>query len=138
MKQYDGRELVKVYIAGPLTSSGNRLKNIDNALAAANAVLSLGFLPFVPHLNWLWERRLPPRPGFDWVEEWDLCWLKQCDALVRLPGYSKGAAREVEFAQEHGIPVVGGVLELIDLDLFPDRLSGEACAGTSTLGETDG
>jgi hypothetical protein len=51
----------------------------------------------------------------DW-EEWlriDLDWLKVTDAVVRLPGYSKGASLEVAKAQELDIPVYYGVAALL-------------------------
>jgi len=32
--------------------------------------------------------------------------LSKCDAIYRIPGESKGADLEVEYAKEHGIPII--------------------------------
>jgi hypothetical protein len=49
-----------------------------------------------------------PMPPDYWYE-WDLHALLKCDALLRMPGISVGADREVEFARAHGIPVFDDV-----------------------------
>lgn len=63
------------------------------AMLAAHAVLDLGVTPFVPHLcHYLHGVR-----ACDY-EEWmrfDFVWLERSDALLRLPGLSPGAEREV-------------------------------------------
>jgi hypothetical protein len=46
---------------------------------------------------------------------YDLAWLEVCDVLLRLPGESPGADREVAFADEHGIPVVCNLPDLVNL-----------------------
>lgn len=91
-----------VYIAGPYTQ-GDPVKNTRKALGVADYLQSLGFVPFVPHLSHFWHF-LTPKPYETWME-WDLAWLAKCDALVRLPGLSPGADREVDRARELGIPV---------------------------------
>ena len=35
----------------------------------------------------------------------DLAWIERCDALLRMPGESSGADREVEHARAHSVPV---------------------------------
>jgi hypothetical protein len=99
----------KVYIAGPITK-GDHMANIRNGIDAANRLRDLGFFPFVPHLSAFWHY-VHPRPYEDWMEL-DFVWLVECDALLRLPGVSEGADREVAFALEHDIPVFIGVEEL--------------------------
>ena len=39
-----------------------------------------------------------------WIAQ-DLAWIEVCEAVVRLPGESAGADREVVFARQRGIPV---------------------------------
>lgn len=93
---------MRVYIAGPYTK-GDPVLNVRAAVAAADAVLAEGHVPFVPHVNHLWHTISPKR----W-ETWlsiDLAWLDCCDALIRLPGESTGADLEVTEASKLGIPV---------------------------------
>ena len=92
----------KIYIAGPYTN-GDTEQNVHNAMDAANEVINAGLVPFVPHLtHYLHERH--PHPYETWIAI-DLAFLMDCDVLLRLPGESPGADREVEYANAWGIPV---------------------------------
>jgi hypothetical protein len=42
----------------------------------------------------------------------DFEWLKCCDAVLRLPGESTGADREVALAKELGIPVYYSIADI--------------------------
>lgn len=95
-----------VYVAGPLTC-GDLMGNVRRAIEAADILRRRGYAPFCPHLNVLAEV-VCPAPYEAWMDL-DFAWLEKCDALVRLPGESPGADREVTFAEEHGIPVFRGV-----------------------------
>lgn len=94
---------MRVYIAGPITIG----KQVDHARAsidAAEAVFKAGHFPYsplMPHLTW---QLVYPHHYEEWMKL-DFAWLSACDALIRLPGESKGADREVIFAMEHKIPV---------------------------------
>jgi len=92
-----------VYLAGPY-SLPDPLENVQQSVALADELLHEGFVvPLVPHLTHLWDQLSPKT-----VEHWyayDLELLARCDALLRLPGESVGADREVDFAQRAGIPV---------------------------------
>lgn len=92
-----------IYIAGPLTH-GDPLVNTRNAILAGEAVRKAGHIPFIPHLDIVWNLVVPGITYEDWMD-WDLAWLSRCDALICLPGYSPGAAREVAAAKEAGLPV---------------------------------
>lgn len=100
---------MKVYIAGPY-SQGDVVVNIRNAIFAGDKVLDMGHMPFIPHLSHLWHTVSPKT-----YEEWmaiDIMWLGECHALLRLPGESKGADREVQVAIACGIPVFYSLEEL--------------------------
>jgi hypothetical protein len=99
----------KVYIAGPYTL-GDPEQNVFNAMRAANEIMNLGLAPFLPHL-WHYQHLHFSRPYQDWLEL-DLIWLRQCDAVLRLPGESHGAEREVELATLIHIPVFKSIEEL--------------------------
>jgi len=46
--------------------------------------------------------------------QWDFAWLRRCDAILRLPGHSPGADREMAAAAEQGIPAFGSVDAVIE------------------------
>jgi hypothetical protein len=96
----------KVYIAGPYTK-GDVALNVRVAIEAADRVLKAGFIPFLPHVTHFWHL-VCPGPYEQWID-YDLEWLPACDALIRLPGESKGADGEVKRAIELGIDVFFGV-----------------------------
>ena len=98
-----------VYISSPY-SSGDPVANVKHAIYIAEEVWTMGFCPYVPHLNHFWHSILP----HSW-EDWlilDLSWLEKCDILLRVDGESKGADLEVKEAQRLGIKVVYSIEEL--------------------------
>lgn len=97
---------MRVYIAGPITK-GERTENVRNAILAGEQVRRAGHAPYVPHLDFLWGLLVPVAYP-DWLAL-DHEWLKVCDALIRIPGESPGADKEVEWAMAQGIPVYFGV-----------------------------
>ena len=68
--------------------------------------------PLVPHLTMLWNL-VAPR-GVEFWYDYDIAILARCDALLRIPGFSQGADREVEFAVARGMPVFDDVSDLTD------------------------
>jgi len=102
----------KVYVAGPLNSSGNVAANIRQAFHIATLLVDKGFAPFVPHTTHFWDMVYPRSETF-WMML-DFEFLLLCDAVFRIPGESKGADAEVEFAMRNGIPVYGTIDELIE------------------------
>lgn len=99
----------KVYVAGPYTK-GDVAVNVRNALEAANRLADMGYMPFVPHLSHFWHI-LFPRPYEFWCEL-DNVFLPHCDALLRLPGESSGAEKEMLLAASLGIPVFHSIESL--------------------------
>lgn len=107
-----------VYIAGPYTQ-GDVAQNVAVAMTVGNSLLSAGFAVYVPHLSHF----LHMQRGRDY-EEWirhDLHWLFFCDAMLRLPGPSVGADREMAYAKECEMPIFHDVESL--LTHFPERTS---------------
>ena len=91
-----------IYIAGPYTN-GDPVLNVRKAIEAADELRELGYVPFIPHLCHLWHLISPHE-----YEYWMLyCfeWLERCDGLLRLPGESEGADREVDRMLILGKPV---------------------------------
>ena len=93
---------MRVYVAGPY-SRGDVAENVRLAVLVADDLLDAGHAPYVPHLTHFWHL-LKPREYEDWLRL-DLLWLEQCEAVLRLPGESPGADREVARARELGLPV---------------------------------
>lgn len=92
-----------LYIAGPYT--------LDPVLCSRAAILTATevyrageYIPMCPHLTLFWHTLTPME-----YEHWlaiDLAVIERCHAIMRLPGPSNGADREVEHAYEHGLLVV--------------------------------
>jgi hypothetical protein len=92
-----------VYVSGPLTGPA-LLANVHRAVEAAERLRRAGLVPVVPHLGALWAMIAPGASYEDWMRM-DMAILERCDAVLRLPGESVGADREVTHARELGIPV---------------------------------
>ena len=103
---------LRVYIAGPMTNGDGKnynLEKIREAIGVSGFLIRHGFLPFCPQLSILHEMMLPGDVAYtDWLE-YDLSWIDVCDAILRIPGPSKGADRECEYADGKGIPVSLGL-----------------------------
>lgn len=100
---------VRVYVAGPYTADPDGCTRA--AIDVGNQLLDAGYAPFVPHLHHYWETRHTARPYEDWMRI-DLAWLEAANVVLRMPGASSGADREVTRARELGIPVVASLAEL--------------------------
>jgi hypothetical protein len=94
--------IARIYVAGPYTK-GDVAVNVRTAYEAANRLADLGFAPFVPHATHFWHM-LYPRPYEFWLAL-DNEFLQCCAAVLRLPGESSGADKEVQLARDIGMPV---------------------------------
>ena len=90
-----------VYLAGPITA--DPLAAPRQALEVFAPLRALGLVPFLPQLTVLAEM-IQPRGYEEWMG-YDFDVIARCQALVRLPGESPGADREVEWAETLGLPV---------------------------------
>lgn len=116
--------IARIYIAGPYTN-GDVAANVRNAYAAADQLADLGFAPFVPHATHFWHM-LFPRPYEFWLEL-DNQFLPLCEAVLRLPGESNGADKEVQLAHKLNIPVFKEIDDIVKY--FAERMlarNGEA------------
>lgn len=90
-----------IYVAGPI--SRDPMAGTRAAVLAGAELMRGGLVPFVPHLSVLWQM-IDPVEYEDWMIQ-DFAWIRRCDALLRLPGESPGADREVAFAKQGGLPI---------------------------------
>jgi hypothetical protein len=101
-----------IYLASPYTI-GDVAANVAVQIDAAHKILDLGHCPVAPLLShFLHIQR--QRPYQDWVNM-DLALIPRMDIVLRLPGESRGADKEVQTAQKFNIPVVFSWEELTDL-----------------------
>lgn len=91
-----------IYIAGPYTG-GAPDGNIRAAVDAAERLQEKGHTPFIPHTTFLWG--VVHEHDYEFWMDWCFKWVKKCDALLRIDGASPGGDREVEYAEELGMPV---------------------------------
>ena len=99
---------MRVYIAGPY--SNDPQGGTDNAIDAAEKVAERGHIPYIPHLTHYWEAR-HPHPYQFWLD-YDNVFLPMCDVLLRLPGKSSGADKEVELADRLGLVIIYDITQL--------------------------
>jgi hypothetical protein len=90
-----------VYVAGPITR--DPFGCVRQGAAAWERCREAGVVPFIPQLSVLQEM-VAPQPYEAWLA-YDFDVIRHCEALVRLPGLSTGADREVAFAHELRLPV---------------------------------
>jgi hypothetical protein len=91
-----------IYISAPY-SLGDPIENVRKACEAGDKVLAMGHIAFIPHLSMLWH--FYSMKSYD---EWlriDCAYLPRMDAVLRLPGKSKGADWECALAKKLGIKV---------------------------------
>lgn len=107
----------RVYIAGPI-SNGSLSLNISSAVTVAKSLIKHGYSPLTPHLT-CYLNGSPPAAAVEFASEvWyevDLSWVAVANAVLRLPGESKGADMEVEVAKDLGIPVFENLDRLFKL-----------------------
>jgi len=100
---------MRIYISGPYTI-GDVAMNVRRAIDAGDKILEKGHTPFVPHLTHFWHF-ISPKSWETWMKI-DKEWITFCDAVLRLPGESKGADLEVEYAETLGIPIYYSLEEI--------------------------
>jgi hypothetical protein len=107
---------VKVYIAGPYTNVDVGT-NVHNAMIAFDRLMDAGLVPFCPH--WAhYQHIMSPRVYDEWLE-YTMEWISICNCIVRLPGDSEGADREVELAKIMGLRVYHHIHDCIAAETIP-------------------
>ncbi len=96
------KKTYKIYVAGPY-SGGDVAINVREAIKAGDEIEAKGFAPYIPHLTHFWHMFFP-KPYEKWLEI-DNHWVLACDGLLRIPGKSDGADKEVTLAEDNNIPI---------------------------------
>jgi uncharacterized protein DUF4406 len=104
--------VLKIYVAGPLSTGtyNDVVRNVRNAIDHADSIMLLGAAPYLPHLTHFWNL-FHPHQWQEWMNL-DREYLLKCDAILRLPGESKGADQEVTWAKAAGLPVYYTMVEV--------------------------
>jgi hypothetical protein len=92
----------RIYIAGPYTR-GDVAINVRRAVEIATSLVDQGYAVYLPHLTHFWHLISPHEYQY-WLDI-DHQWLPLCDAVLRIPGESRGADKEADLATSLGIPV---------------------------------
>jgi hypothetical protein len=106
--------MIAVYIASPYTK-GDVAQNVRVQLDVADELMALGYCPIVPLFSHF-QHLHKPRPYEDWMRI-DEEKIRRCDVVLRLPGESAGADREVRLAESLGIPVVHTTAKLVAIKI---------------------
>lgn len=115
-----------ILIAGPYRSGTNDdpqliQKNLDNLEAVALPIFEKGHIPMIGEWIALPLMKLAGSKAIgDTV--WDKIQyptahriLEKCDAVLRIPGASKGADQDVEIAKKLGLPVYYSIDDVPDI-----------------------
>lgn len=102
---------MRIYVAGPMATSGEPDANLNAAACAAAELIEAGHAPYVPHASWVLDA-VRPTSREHWLRA-DRAWLEACGAVLRLPGESVGADEEVHLALALGIPVYPSIEALL-------------------------
>ena len=90
-----------VYVAGPIT--GDPFGCVRQSAEAFGTLRALGCVPFCP--QWSVIAEMVQHYSYEEWMAYDFDVIARADALVRLPGDSPGADREVVHADDLGIPI---------------------------------
>jgi nucleoside 2-deoxyribosyltransferase len=94
-----------VYVAGPYSAptKEERQKNVKKAEEAGKMLLTLGYVPIIPHKitsHWDEDERFLDFGSSDWLERFCFPLLDLCDRVYMVEGWqeSKGALAEYGYA----------------------------------------
>ena len=101
-----------VYVAGSYNADNivTALDNMRIGMRKSFEVLQAGFIPFVPWFDYHFQLMIQPGDKILTKEDYyrySMAWLEVCDAVlvVNYNGESIGTNKEIERAEELGIPV---------------------------------
>ena len=125
----------RVYVAGPYTK-GDVALNVKEAVRASDELLKLGYAPYCPHLTHFWHMLFEHdyQTWLDLDNEWVTC----CDALLRIPGDSSGADKEVALAESLGLPVFFSIKDFVEAVPITRRITDPDNTGTSQSAKPEG
>lgn len=95
--------MIAIYLSGPITHDGRQVfRRINEAANYHVKCMMAGFFPYTPHLLSLADMISDTPISYESWMSADFYWIDKCDMVVRLPGASSGADREVKYARKRG------------------------------------
>ncbi len=110
----------KVYIAGSINASNvcDILSNLREGISIGSKLLSMGYAPFTPHLDFLFAlvNEEKDQPSLEQYREYSKEWLASSDIMLVISGRtsSAGVIDEINFAMEKEIPIYFGMDEFMN------------------------
>ena len=112
----------RIYVAGPYSCEGRckplevDLEYMRRGLEASVKLLSMGYAPFCPWLDYLFQfihggETLKREDYY----EYSIAWMLAADAVlvIELRENSHGTAKEIEIAKENNIPIFYDIKDMI-------------------------
>lgn len=127
---------MRIYVAGPISNGGTigdagQIANVDRASEIAMYLLLMGHIPYWPHGNFMFGKRMETI-GYKLDEEfylyWDFAWLRMCDGLFYIAP-SSGADRELALAESLGMTIFRDLSEVPVSEYEDIFLTRHACVG---------
>lgn len=107
-----------IYIASPYSSHADKQAAVDAQIDAFAVLRDAGHQPIAPLLSHYVDQRHPA--NYERWMQWCMAMVSVADLVVRLPGNSSGADREVAEARRLGKPVVYGVESVVNPGIVYD------------------
>lgn len=98
-----------IYVSSPY-SCGDQAANVRRQIDVGHELMDRGHSVILPNLTHFMQI-VRPRDYEEWLRM-DEHIIERCDVVLRLPGASPGADREVEHAEKNHVLVVHSVEEL--------------------------
>ncbi len=99
---------LRIFVSGPISSRNpvQYILNLYRGIRTEAKLVAMGYAPLGVFCNFMWhwvERGITRDDYYDT----DLAWIGSADAVLAIPGWwgSHGAKREIEVAEDMGIPV---------------------------------
>lgn len=121
----------RIYVAGPYSGPDviTILGNIKRGIETSTQILNKGFAVYCPWLDW--QLGITEYIKLEQYRRNSIAWLEVSDAVVLVEGWesSKGTMKEIELAEQLGIPVFE------DISLFLNKIKAERGAKTKVENE---